>query len=121
MVKEETYRVKAILDTVMCHKSDMNKIGHDFRKFCNLIDSATARYDRILEYHPFIKMRSDLPIVDYVTNYPGSLFRCEYIIHLLYYHIEICTFNQHTLQSLMKLRYMSSGLKKIYNVFSFLI
>ena len=108
--------VQSVIDTIMCHKSDMRKLWANFRKFCNLIDSSQARYDRILEYHPFINQRAGLPNNEYVSDYPKPLFPCEYIIHLLYYHIEICTFSQNRLQSLMKLRHMSSGQKKIYNV-----
>ena len=110
--------MQATVDTIMCHKSDMNVLGHSFTNFCNAIDSAPARYKIILKYHPFIRERSPTEILPtgYIFGYSNSLFRCEYKVHSLYHHIEICSFNIHALQSFVKLRCMISDLKKLYNV-----
>ena len=114
------YHIQAFVDTILCYKSDMTVLGYDYRNFCNAIDSAPARYERILKYHPYIRTRlvTELRSTGYIFGYPTSLFRCEYIIHLLYLHIEICTFSSYALQSFIKLRYMyiASNLRKIYNV-----
>ena len=116
-MKEESYRIQAILDTVMCHKSEMNLLKRDFRKFCDAIDSAPVRYTRILDSHPYITKRQNHELsFGYIIDYPKALFRCEYIIRLLYHHIEVCTFSQHALESFVKLRCMSTGLNKVYNV-----
>jgi hypothetical protein len=115
---EESYSVQAAIDTVLCYKSDMSVLWRDFPKFCDAIDSSPARYDRILELHPYVhnRAKTDILSTGYILDYPSSLFRCEYIIHLLYYHIEICSFSQNALQSFVKLRCMASKLKVVYNV-----
>ena len=95
----------------------MRVLKNDHKKFCDAIDSAPARYDRILDSHPYITKRPTSELTfGYIIDYPKVLFRCEYIIHLLYHHIEICNFNQHALESFVKLRCMASGLKRVYNV-----
>ena len=95
----------------------MRKLKNDHKKFCDAINSAPARYERILESHPYINKRPMTELTyGYIIDYPKSLFRCEYIIRLLYHHIEICTFSQYALKSFVKLRCMASGLNQVYNV-----
>ena len=98
----------------------MRKLKKDHKKFCDGIDSAPTRYKRILDSHPYITGRSESELTfGYIIDYPKALFRCEYIIRLLYHHIEVCTFSQTALESFVKLRCMATGLNKVYNVSHF--
>jgi hypothetical protein len=70
------------------------------------VNSGPARFARICRLHPGVK---DRPHEDwalgYSPNFPETLFRCDFIIGLVFYHFKIITFSDASISVIIVLKY----------------
>ena len=88
------------------------------------VNSGPARYERLVSYHPGIRDRINKSwALGYPPYYPLMLFRCEYILEFLNYHLTILDFEELTSANVKSLTEIMAALKKVHMVslFSILI
>ena len=122
--EELEYAACAARETITCffpYPSDF----YNNRKFMDgQVSSATARYKRICEYHPGVVAASGWTSTPkkhktgYPVNYPKKIFRADFILGVIYHHLDIVVFSHNAIIEVLSLRTMSSVLSKVFKVSS---
>ena len=120
--EELEYAACAARETITCffpYPGDF----YNNRKFMDgQVSSATARYKRLCEYHPGIVAASGWTSTPkkhktgYPANFPMKIFRVDFILGILHYHLDIVDFSHSAIKDILSLRTLSLVLSKIFKV-----
>ena len=103
---------------VLCHTPYPHDFVHNRPLLVNAINSAPARYKRLCQYHPGIV--KGVSAINVKTGYPHcfstKIFRCEYIIVLLYQHFDIIFLEHTAMRNIIALRHHVTYLTRIFAV-----